>query len=44
MYLELLLDNDIQMFFSSNYSKFGMFIYYTCVDFWKQLKNKFSFI
>jgi len=27
MYLEL-LNNDIQMFISSNDSKFGMFIYY----------------
>jgi hypothetical protein len=29
---------------SSNDLKFDMFVYYTCVDFWKKFKNGFSFI
>ncbi len=41
MCLELLLNKDVQSSFSSNDLKFGMFIYYTCVDFWKKFKIKF---
>ncbi len=32
------------MSFSSNDLKFGMFIYYTCVDFCKNFRIEFSFI
>lgn len=43
MCFELLSNNFIQIIFPSNDLKFGMFIYYACVDFQNKFKHEFSF-
>jgi hypothetical protein len=44
MCFELLLNNDIQIYFPSNDLKIGIFIYYASLGFWKKNLNEFSFI
>lgn len=44
MCFESLLNNDIKRYFFSSDLKFGIFMYYACIEFWKKFKKEFSFI
>jgi hypothetical protein len=39
MCFESLLNNDIKRYFFSNDLKFGIFMYYACVEFWQNFKE-----